>query len=165
MKLTLKKLESLNSCNDGLAWYKEHGSEDLLETLLAVNKHRPDWARWLYTRLMSLEQNQHLSIYASEQVLHIFEFKYPLDKRSRNAIEAAKLYLMNKISLSELQEARKAAYAAADAAAADAASAAYAAYASASAYAAAYAAYSSSDMREMQERIINEAVRILEGEE
>ena len=64
------------------------------------------------------------AIYAAEQVIGIFEKKYPIDKRPRKAIEAAKAYLKRPCA-----ETKKAAYAAAYAAYA----AAYAAYAYASA--------------------------------
>ena len=39
------------------------------------------------------EDSVELAIFAAEEVLHIFEKKYPNDKRPREAIEAAKAYL------------------------------------------------------------------------
>ena len=74
-----------------------------------------------------------LAIYAAEQVIKIYEDKYPTDSRLRDAIKAAKAYLKDP-SKKNRDAARAAAYAAARAAG-------YAAYAAAyAAYAAAYAA-------------------------
>ena len=70
---------------------------------------------------------QQFAIEVAEDVLHIFETEYPNDTRPRAAIEAAKAYLLNELSLKELNAARDAAYAAADAA--DAARAADSAFA------------------------------------
>ena len=68
-----------------------------------------------------------MAIFSAELVLHIFEEKYPEDKRPRLAIEAAKKWLVNPSKETA-------------AAAAAAAAAAYAAYAAAdAAYAAAAA--------------------------
>jgi len=164
MKLTKEMIESHNPCSDGLEWYLRNGSSDLLKTLIDVNEYKPEWARWLYTRLMNLQQKREIAIFAAEQVLPIFEKKYPEDDRPRKAIEAAKLFLAN--DTPENRKAADAAYAAAYAAA-DAADAAYAAAAAADAAAAAYAAAAAADAayaarKEMQIKIIKEAVRILE---
>ena len=64
-----------------------------------------------------------LAIEFAEQVLPIFEQRYPDDLRPRQAIQAARDYLDGKISVEELRAAYAAAYAAyvaADAVAADA---------------------------------------------
>jgi hypothetical protein len=107
---------------------------------------------WLLRKTGNLThvQNVSIAVECAEHVLHIYEAKYPDDKRPRQAIEAAKAWLDNPCDATR-NAADAAAYAAdaADAAAyaADAAydaayAAAYAAYAAdAAAYAAAYAAY------------------------
>ncbi len=77
-----------------------------------------------------------LAIEFAEEVLLIFEGKYPADQRPRKVIQAARDYLDGKISPKELKAYRAAAYAAADAANADA---------YADAYATAYAAYAAAD--------------------
>jgi hypothetical protein len=86
-----------------------------------------------------------LAIYAAEQVIKIYEDKYPNDSRPRDAIKAAKAYLKtpNKKTADATARAADAAYAAADAAyaAARAAYATDAADAARAAYAAARAAY------------------------
>ena len=82
---------------------------------------------------LSRLQIQQLAINTALVALHIFENKYPGDKRPRLALEAAQSYLDGKISLDGLKERR-----------ADAADAA--AYAAdAAAYAAAYAADAAAD--------------------
>lgn len=95
MKITKQKIESLGPCIDGYNWYLFNGTEDLLETLLKVNEERPSWVTWALLKLMSKIQYLTLSIFSSEQILHLFENKYPNDKRPRLAIEAAKAVLFN----------------------------------------------------------------------
>jgi hypothetical protein len=73
---------------------------------------------------MTKEQRVQYAIFAAEQVIHIYEKKYPEDKRPRQAIEAAKAYLENPCAKTK---------AAAAAAAYAAYAAAYAAYAAAAA--------------------------------
>jgi hypothetical protein len=97
---------------------------------------------WFVCRkLATREQNQEIACSLAEIVLPIFEKRYPEDKRPREAIEAARAYIVGHISLDQLLIKRRAPYAA-DAAAYAADDAAYAAYA---AYAAASAAYAADD--------------------
>ena len=76
----------------------------------------------------------------AEDVLHLFEYKYPNDKRPRLAIEAKRKWIKGEISNEELAAARAAARAAAGAAAGDAARAVAGAVAGDAARAAARAA-------------------------
>ncbi|WOI85966.1 DUF7666 domain-containing protein [Rhodococcus qingshengii] len=99
------------------------------------------------------EDSVRLAIYAAEQVIKIYEDKYPDDTRPRDAIKAAKAYLRNPTAAAAARAdaaARAAAAARADAAARAAAAAAraaaYAAYAAAAAAARAdAAAYAAAD--------------------
>ena len=131
-----------------------------------------DWANWLVVRLMTHEQQIAYAIFAAEQVIGIYEAKYPDDTRPRDAIQAAKAYLKEPTKANKADAAADAAYAAADAvraaayAAADAVRAAdAAAYAAAraaadaarAADAAAYAATS----RKMQLKILNYGLRLI----
>jgi hypothetical protein len=170
MKLTREMIEAHNPCTDGLRWYDKYGTDDLLTTLLKVNEYHPEWARWLFTRLMSRRQAIEIGVFCAEQVLHVYEASYPDDARPRKAIEAAKAVLVD-----DTEENRKAAADAAytarsSAYAADAAYyAAYVTYATPAAIAtndAAYAAIAANATyaadASIQETIIREAVAILE---
>jgi hypothetical protein len=103
---------------------------------------------WVFVRFIPAEKKQKFAIDVAESVLHIFEEKYPDDKRPREAIAAAKLFLKEKLSRREIAAAAAAARAAAarDAAAAsraaarDAAAAAFYAAAAATVANASYAA-------------------------
>jgi len=91
-----------------------------------------------------------LAVFAAEQVIGIYEKYKPEDKRPRNAIEAAKRWLLGEISDEELKEVRRAdaaaAYAYAATAYATTAAAAYAyATTAATAYAYAATAYATTD--------------------
>jgi len=145
MIVTKKQIKDLDPCTDAWKWYlkekHDKNTPDLLTLLLITNAENASWARWLFTRLMTVRERREIAIFAAEQVLPIFEKKYPKDARPRKAIEAAKAVLEN-----DTPENKKAAYAAYTAAYAAYAAytAAYAAYAYA-AYTAAYAAYTAAD--------------------
>ena len=129
MKITLEWLESKNACGDGKKWFKKCGEVDhekIIEKL--IKEDRFNWSNWLITKMFSKKDCIKYAVFAAEQVLDIFEKKFPDDKRPRLAIEAAKACIDNNTSKN-----RKTAYAAAAAAYA----AAYDA-ADAAAYAAAY---------------------------
>jgi len=130
--ITLKWLQSKGACKESLeAWHKEtdHGTLATLNRLVVKN---PEWGNWLVCRLMNKNQAARYAIFSAEQVLDIYERKYPDDKRPRNAIEAAKAYLKNPCAKTK-------------AAAVNAYTAAYAAYAAAYAYATANVAYAASN--------------------
>ena len=99
---------------------------------------------WWLIRKCDLTESQKISfaVHCAEQVLPLFEAKFPNDFRVRECLEATKKFFSGEITKEELEVKRKAADAAAadaDAAAADAA--ADAAYAGFSAAAAAISIY------------------------
>jgi hypothetical protein len=150
MKITEKFLRIDNhACDEGYKWWLDNNNPtDVIATAKKLNSDdHNDWANWLLVRFMTHEQKVKYAIFAAEQVIDIYEKKYPGDDRPRKAIEAARNYLKDK-SLKNKNAAATAAYAA-DAAAAYAAAdaAAAAAYAAdAAAYAAAaYAAAAAAD--------------------
>ena len=124
MKITKEWLKEKSACGEGLEWFKDQKKDDGLTVLEAlISDDKLDWANWLIVRIMSRPQYLAYAIFAAEQVIHIYEKKYPDDDRPRKAIEAAKAVLTN-----DTKETRvAAAYAAAAAAAAYAAAAADAA--------------------------------------
>lgn len=179
MRITKEEIKKLEPCKDGYEWYLKNSEEDLLTLLLKLNEFKSAWASWLFLRRMSLNQRRAIAIFSAEQVIDIFELKYPTDKRPRLAIEAAKNVLVcdnydNRRAAADASHAAcAAAYdaytdAAYDAAYDAACAAVYAAYTDGAdaaydaACAAAYAANAASGRKEMQVRIIKEAVRILE---
>ena len=141
MKLTEKKLRSLNPCPDGLDWYMEQEETDLQAICFAlIDQSISGWANWLLSRLMTKRQRISFAIYAAEIVIHIFEAAYPKDTRPRDAIEAAKRYLKKPTDKNKKAAAVAAVAARAAARAADYASDAYFAYAARAAVRVAYAA-------------------------
>ena len=134
MKITKEWLQSKSACNSGVEWFlsqKETDGVKIVEKLIAEKQF--DWASWTIVRLMTQEQRVMYAIYAAEQVIDIFERKYPDNQKPREAIEAAKECLKNPTDSNKKK-------------ADDAADAAYAAvYAAYAAYAAAYAAYAAAD--------------------
>ena len=146
-KITAAWLKEKGSCSEGYSWFiHQRKRDEILVLNQLIKEERYEWTNWLIVRRMSRPQYLAYAIYAAEQVLDIFERKYPNDKRPHLAIEAAKKCLEN-----DTPKNRKAAAAAAADAYADAAAyyaayayatacAADAAYAYAASYAASYAA-------------------------
>jgi hypothetical protein len=184
--ITLKWLQSQGACKESLeAWQKEtdHNTFATLNRLVVKN---PEWGSWLICRLMNKKQAVQYAIFAAEQVIDIYEGKYP-DKRPRNAIEAAKAYLKNPSKKTKAYAADAAAagygagYAATYAATYAAAAATYAAdyaagydasAAAAATYAANAAGYAAADAagayaagaerRKMKAKILKYGIRLLE---
>ena len=154
MKITKQEIKDLHPCRSGWEWYCEKERPvDLEALLIEMDSHNPVDARWLFTKLMNKIQCVKIAVFAAEQVIDLFENKYPDDDRPRHAIELAKVYIKTP-DMGSADAAHAAAAAAAAAAhtadAADAAAAAahaadaaaYVAYtAAAHADAAAYVAY------------------------
>ena len=146
MKITLEWLKEKRACGSGVDWCVENKLIDLdvsdfLRGLANGNQYQ--WANWLIVRVMTRPQYLAYAIFAAEQVIDIYEKKYPDNKKPREAIEAAKKVLEN--DTKENRDAAAAAYA-------DAADA-YAAADAADAYAAA--------RKEMQERILHYGISLL----
>ena len=140
--LTIEMLRKKRACSSGIDFCRDQNTEDLRELFEAFIKHeRYDYATWVFRRFMNKKQVVKYAVFAAEQVIEIYEKKYPEDDRPRKAIEAAKAYLKKpcastKKKAAAYADAADAAAAAADAAADAAYAAAYAADAAAYAYAA-----------------------------
>ena len=177
MKITLDYLKEKGACKSGIDWCQENKLIDLTDKEFLpklVGAEQFDWAYWLIKRLFNKRQSVHMAIFAAEQVIDIYEKKYPDNKKPREAIEAARKVLEN-----DTKENRAAAWAAAwaaayvayaaaawaAAAAADdaAAWAAAAAADDAAAYAAAYAADDAA-RKEMKVRILTYSISLLGGD-
>lgn len=123
MKLTLRKIKALGACKEGVNAYinakKPNTVEETVRLCIKSNeKINMEYANWLIVKMMRKKTDKvRYAIYAASLVLHIFEEKYPDDKRPRKAIQAAKKYVKNPTQKN-----------AADAAAADAAADDAAAY-------------------------------------
>ena len=133
MKLTEEWLKENNACYVGILWFKNQEESDGIKVVLKLlSEDKFSWANWLLVRLMTHIQKVQYAVFAAEQVIDIYEKKYPEDKRPRLAIEAAKAFIKDPSDTNKNAAANAVAYAA------DAANAAYAA--DAAAYTAAYAA-------------------------
>jgi hypothetical protein len=81
---------------DGYKWALKQTEREAIPFIHALIKEDHwSWANWVIVRIMTKKQYVAYAIYAAEQVIDIYEKKYPDDKRPRNAIEAAKEYLKN----------------------------------------------------------------------
>ena len=115
MKITKNWLEEKNACREGINFFiSQKETESLIILKNLIEQKKLNWANWLIVRTMTYKQYVLYAIFSAEQVINIFEKKYPTDNRPRNAIKQAKKCILN---------ADAAAYADAYAAAADAAAA------------------------------------------
>jgi len=94
--ITLKFLQKLNACPYGIVFVNGYNliglkGDKFIDELMKLDHF--DYANWLIVRLMSKKQKIQYSIFAAEQVIDIYEKKYPDDNCLCKAIEAAKTYL------------------------------------------------------------------------
>ena len=114
-KLSAELLKSLEPCYEGYKWYVKNckSTQDTVDIIkMLIKENELDWANWVMSRTLSHENKVRYAIYAAEQVLGIFEEKYPDDKRPRLTIEAAKNYLANPCDETKEAAADSTAYAA-----------------------------------------------------
>ena len=176
MNLTKEWLKSNNACSDCVKWWEDQTEADAIRVVLKLVDHNYNWSSWLLVRLMSHKQKVQYAVFAAEQVIEIYEKKYPKDDRPRKAIEAAKAFIKdpsdNKKKATNVAAANAAYAAAVDTAdTADTADVAYAAYAAA--YAAdadvadvAYAAYAAANATyaaDIKKRIIEYGISLVES--
>lgn len=149
MKITNDWLDEKDACSGGKEWFKNQDESDGVKVVKKLmDEQKLDWANWLIVRIMERKQHLQYAVFAAEQVLEVFEKKYPDDKRPRLAIEAARKCLEN-----DNAENRTA----------SASSASASAYAYA--YAAAASAYAAAAKRdEMKIKILNYGLELLTGE-
>ena len=93
MKITKEFLHEKGACEQSYKWVCENKligleHEEFIDKLMKNNRFSD--ANWLLTKLFNETQCVKYAVFAAEQVLDIFEKKYPDDDRPRKAIEAAK---------------------------------------------------------------------------
>ena len=167
MNLTKQFLIKHKACPEGIVWFEKQRERDLIKILrLLVKDNHWDWANWLIVCKMRYKEYVSYAVFAAEQVLPIYEKKYPDNKRPRKAIEAAKKCIKNpsrknKVAASVAAAAAyAAAYVAANAAAAAANAAANVAAAAADDDAIAAAATTNTKMKL---KILNYGIKLLKG--
>ena len=141
MNIIQQQLKDWSACTDGYEWacgILKDKPMDVKEFLKITADHRLDWANWVICRVFDKPNKVRYAIFAAEKVIHLFEKKYPDDKRPRKAIKAAKAWLDNPTAASE----------------------ASAAYASSASYAAS-AAYADSK-KQTQLKILNYGLTLLD---
>ena len=95
MLITKEWLKSKSACIEGYEWFlKQKGFYTGIEVIklleMLVDDDHWDWANWVIVRVMTRPQYLAYAIYAAEQVIDIYEKKYPKNDRPRKAINAAK---------------------------------------------------------------------------
>ena len=95
MKLTKRWLTIHAACKEAIEWFEEQNESDhsiLLKNLIRDSKGGRaslHWGNWyLHNRLSKIKKIKYAA-FAARQVLHIYEKKYPGDKRPLESILAA----------------------------------------------------------------------------
>ena len=92
MEITVKFLKDERACTEGVDWFKNQNETEHTNVINALKKEGYfNWANWLIVRLLTHPKQIQYAIFAAEQVIEIFEKEFPNDKRPRMAIEAARL--------------------------------------------------------------------------
>jgi len=160
MKLTKEWLNKKGACSSGIKWFISQDETDAGKVMLKlVEEAKGDAALWVLENKMNKKQSVQLAVFSARLCLEVFENEFPDDDRPRKAIEAAEAYIKN-----PCEQTKSAAWSAAWSAesarsAASAASAAWSAGA-ASAASAASAAWSAA-RKEIQTKIIKQAIKIM----
>ena len=116
--ITTDWLRKHKACPEGITYFETLQETDALTVFgtMIDRQQNLSWANWAIARLMTKPQAVAYAIYATEQVIGIYEQRYPTDQRPRNAIDAVKAYLKNPTNAAvHAAYAADAAYAAADA--------------------------------------------------
>lgn len=103
LTITKEWLKSKNACSSDYKWSLEQkgfdkggqGMEVVKFLKLLVKDDHWQWANWGIVRIMTRPQYLRYAIYSAEQVIGIYEKKYPFNKAPREAIDAAKDVLEN----------------------------------------------------------------------
>jgi len=97
MKITIEKLDEWNADkklkDEVVGYFKDKCVRCGIEKLIKDGK--VEYANWILCRILDKRQKTMYAIFAAEQILPLFEKKYPRDKRPRIAIERAKEWLKN----------------------------------------------------------------------
>ncbi len=111
MEITLEQLEALTPCEDGAAYWKEKGIEDLAGFMLQA--HADDhsgWAHWLFARVVDVKTRVRYALYAARLVEHLAS-----DDNVKKCIDTVDRWLNGDLSNDDLRNAAQVAYDAADA--------------------------------------------------
>jgi hypothetical protein len=99
IKLSFQYLKKIDACHEAIAWMHSHKERDIECLYRAAFKNKDkdqlNWGNWLICRLLNHKQQIQYAVYAAKQVLHLYEEKYPEDKRPRKAINAALKVIKN----------------------------------------------------------------------
>lgn len=96
MKITIDWLKKKEACSEGVEWFNTRTFKTDISVIVdLIADGKLGWANWAIGRIMKRKQYLAYVIFAAEQVLDIYEQKYPMDDWSRKAILAAKNVLKN----------------------------------------------------------------------
>lgn len=115
-RINQKWIKEWEPCKEAIGWWDGKETNPIIILNKLINERKYDWANWFIVRVMEREDYIRYAVYATEQVLDIFEKEYPNDNRPRQAIEAAKRCINDKSAARAAWAAAEAAWAAARAA-------------------------------------------------
>jgi len=96
MKITKRWIKKQDFNEEFFNWFshqKETNGINIIKSLRDENEF--ETANWLFVKLMTYKQYVSYAVFSIEQVIGIYEKKYPNDKRPRKAIRAVKKFIDN----------------------------------------------------------------------
>ncbi len=167
MIVTEKWLAEKSACSEGRKWFIAQNETDGVKVVRKLFKaDKFNWANWLITNLLSQPQCVKYAVFAAEQVSDFWKDKYPTEYAVwKKWVDDGCPAAMAAMAAARAAEAAKAAAEAAEAAweAAWAAMAARAAEAAWEAAWAAMAAAMAADKKEIQIKILEYGIKLIEG--
>ena len=89
MIISKEWLKEKSACSDGVKWFNAQKETNAIKVIKKlIKENQSSWANWTIVRVMNYKKYVSYAVFAAEQVIDIFEKKYPNDKRPRAAIEA-----------------------------------------------------------------------------
>ena len=100
MLITLEKLKELDTCDEGIVWFKGKYQSKKVELIVLIDdlkaEDKQNWAFWLLTELMKDRVvPAKFAVFCAGLVLHLFEQEYPGNAIPRNNIEATQAWIEN----------------------------------------------------------------------
>ena len=89
MKLSVEYLKNIDACSEAVKAFSEQKETDAVKVLKLCVVKNWHWANWLLVRLLDRPNSIRYAVFATQQILYLYENKYPSDKQPRKAVEAA----------------------------------------------------------------------------
>lgn len=89
LKITQMWLTTKSACPEGKVWVEENCKDlEAIPVIKQLAEQNWSWANWLIVNVMTRPQYFKYAIFSAEQVIEIYEKKYPENKKPRLSLES-----------------------------------------------------------------------------